>query len=201
MMKKFFLSKDLLKKLLVLSIGLYLVMPSSILILWLLVFGIFLALFRKNKVNFKNTLSNSTDILLSPVGGKVTAINDDRTIIEIKVPITGPYGLYMPFSAQVGMFEKFKEEDNKFTKNIKRYSVVLRSKLGATAALELISSSIATEVHVWVKTGDKARSRANFGYMPFGGKIKINLPTDSNILISVGDNIIAGSTILAGIKG
>ena len=163
--------------------------------------GIFLVLFRKNKVNFKNTLSNSTDILLSPVTGKVLSISDDRRIVEVKVPITGPYGLYMPFSAQIGMFEKLNDTDNKFTKNTKRYSVEFQSKLGATTVIDLVSSVFTTEAHVWVKTGDKARSRANFGYMPLGGKIKINLPTESNVLISVDDNVIAGSTILAGIKG
>jgi len=201
MMKKFFLSKDFIKKLLVLSLVVYFVMPGFITFLWILSIGIFLALFRKNKVNFKDTLANSTDILLSPVSGKVISISDDRSIIEIKLPLSGPYGLYMPFSAQVGMFEKFKSDDNKFTKNSKRYSVVFRSKLGSTTAIELFNSSFATEAHVWIKTGDKARSSANFGYMPLGGKIKINLPTESNILISIGESVIAGSTILAGIKG
>lgn len=201
MMKKFFLSKDFIKKIFVLTLVVYFIMPWSIVLLWTLSIMIFLALFRKNKVNFKNTLANSTDILLSPVSGNVISINDDRSVIEIKVPSLGPFGLYMPFSAQVGMFEKFEDEDNKFTRNSKRYNVIFRSKLGSATALEVFNSSLATEAHIWLKTGDKARSSANFGYMPLGGKIKINLPTESNVLISVGENVIAGSTILAGIKG
>ena len=200
MVKKFFLSKDFIKKLFVLTLICCFIMPISISFFCIISIIIFLTLFRKNKVNFKNTLANSTDILLSPVSGKAVNISDDKSVIEIKVPILGPFGLYMPFSAQVGMFEKY-EEGNKFTRNSKRYSVIFRSKLGSATALEVFNSSFATGAHIWLKTGDKARSSANFGYMPLGGKIKINLPAESNILISVGENVIAGSTILVGIKG
>lgn len=201
MASKFFFSKDFIKKLILLSFAILLILPASIFTICALGISLFLLLFRKNKVIFKNTPSNTTEIILSPVAGKVVAIATDKSFLEIKVPILGPYGLYMPLSAQVAMYENFQIEDKNFTKNAKQYSLVFRNKLGATTAVDISNSMFGTEAHVWLRTGDKARSSANFGYMPLGGVVKVNLPEESNLLVREGEKVLAGSTILAGIKG
>ena len=105
-MKRLFIKKDSFVKLVLLSFVFLLILPILYFFLWILFVALFLLLFRKNVISYKNSLSNTVDIVLSPVTGKVSEIieNEDGKFIKVNMPLWGPYGLFLPYSAEISDF-------------------------------------------------------------------------------------------------
>jgi hypothetical protein len=53
---------------------------------------------------------------------------------------------------------------------------------------------------LWVKSGDRGRGGACFGYYPFGGTLLIYLPAKSDILIFEKEKIFPGQSVIAATK-
>ena len=192
-------------------------LPSLFFISWV-IFVIILVVFRRPRVKYKDSVPNSTEIILSPVTGKVIdvtyqiknpqACEDFCNLIRISTSWIGPYGLYLPFSCEVNNYEE--QEGKKFwrgSKQIKNLSVIkknnilIENKLGHKLLIQLLRCSMGGDSQVWARPGDKARSAACFGYIPFGGTTLLTLPSNGDILVKIGDKVKAGETVIAGLKG
>lgn len=209
-MKRIFLKKDFVVKLTLLSFVFLIILPTTLFILWLLMAISFIFLFRKDKVTYKNSLSNAVDIVLAPVSGKISKITevDGQQIVRVVTPPWGPYGLYLPFSSEVigSQFIEGKKiwRGSKILKlqgDTERFSIEFQNKLGHKASIETYTCLVGGSADIWLRAGDKGRSSACFGYVPFGGSLVIKVPKDSELLVKENEKIKAGSTILAGIKG
>ncbi len=192
-MKKFFINSELFIKLCVLTFCVLLLLPFEWLLLWMSVISLCFIAFKKNKVLLNDSLSNSTDIYVAPVTGKVVSIDfkSEKVIYEIEMNSFTNFGLYLPCSAKVECIEK----------NGKNILIEFINKLNKTTRIIIKDSKFFTRPHIWPKVGDKGRVSANFGFVPFGGIVKVELDKDINQLVTVGDRVFAGSSPLAGIKG
>ena len=59
------------------------------------------------------------------------------------------------------------------------------------------SSRLVVFVEVDVDVGDEVKRGSRFGYIRFGSRVDIYLPSESRPLVSVGDRILAHTTALA----
>jgi len=216
-MKYFFIRKDVFIKFVIICIFAFGILPIGWAFLLTLLFGCYLVLFRRAKIRFQDTLSNTPDICLSPISGKVVAIYKDKesrefegkvSKIRILLPFWKSYGLYFPFSSQVEIVEHKAgvkiwrlAKIGDFTNIAKHYSVVLKNKLGHKVQIEIPQCKLGGETEVWIRPGDKARAAACFGYVPFGTYFDICFPNDSEILINENEKVYAGQTVLVGLKG
>lgn len=206
-----FLKKDFIFKLILVSIVFLLILPFAFFFLWSILLLCILLLFRRNQVAYKDSLANATDIVLSPVTGKVTGIITDQQgneYIRIRMHSLGPYGLYLPFSSEVQYRKKIEgkklwrgSKEVKPESSAERFLVEFKNKLGHITSVEVFSCLFAGKPDVWVITGDRGRSTACFGFIPFGGSVLVKIPYRSNLLVKIGDKVKGGCTILAGLKG
>jgi hypothetical protein len=211
MMKKFYIKKELLIKLILLSLIFLLLLPFSIFTFWLLLIGILFFLFRRNKVEYKDSLANAADIILAPLSGQVVAIDkdaDDHPRLRLSMPLIGPYGLFMPYSSEI-IHEQFINGEKYWRGinglcdkiNAERNILEFKNKLGDKLKMEIYNCVLGGSAEIWLKVGDKGRASACYGLVPFGGTVVITFPKETEILVKTNDSIQAGLTILAGFKG
>lgn len=209
-MKRTFLKKDFFIQLTLVSIFFLLILPGGYFFLWACIISFLMFLFRQNKISYKNSPSNAADIVLSPVTGRVTEIikNEQGQFIKINISFWGPYGFFLPFSSEVTNARKIegdkKWRGNKYENlkdNAERFFVEFQNKLGHKTVIEIFSCLLSGRVDIWLRAGDKGRSAACFGLLPFGGAIVIKIPENSDVVVSENEKVKAGSSILAGMKG
>jgi hypothetical protein len=211
MVKFTFLKKDILIKFALLSILLFFILPFTYFLIWIFLLSCYLFLFRRNTVTYKNSLSNTVDIILSPASGTVTGLvkdNDGNQYVKIRIPIWGPYGLYLPYSSEIHFTHS--QGDKKVWRGSTKVSpeslamrriVEFKNKLGHITTVEVFSCIFGKKPDIWLAAGDKGRSTACFGLLPFGGSILVKIPKGANLLINQYETVRAGFTILAGAKG
>jgi hypothetical protein len=209
-MNKFFISLSNTKKIIVLSFCIFLVFPFKYLLLWLVLLVAFFLVFKKNKVLLKDSLSNTIDILVSPLTGEVISVesNDKETKYFLKVSCFKNFGLYFPFSAVIGKIKNNQSKRIKgvyqkelATRDFRHTEVEFKNKLDVSVKIFIYHCMNNVKPHIWLKTGDKGRVSSNLGFMPFGGVVEIVTNNKCDQLVEVGDKVFAGSTPLAGFKG
>ncbi len=180
------------------------------------VFFSILALFsyRKKAISWKENLKSDGTVILSPVAGEIVQVRDyqdkdNNNFAEIRIVVKpGNYwGLHLPFSAEM---EYLKSQRGKFLarkdlalydlvsiETLTKTDLVLRSKSGLTANVTFIHSRFGRSPKIWMKSGDRGRGAACFGYYPFGGSIIIYIPKPCDVLIIKGEQLVPGHTVLA----
>lgn len=170
--------------------------------------------FRRSYIPYQDTVKSDGEIFLSPVFGQVCSIRkrvNAETEIRIAMPTFSPKGLYLPTSGEVsylkankgrkiarnsdekdfyGSFDEVAHTDLRFT------SKNLRQTL-----LRFVDSTMGIRPTIWLKSGDRGRGGACFGYYPFGGTLIIYLPSESDILVFEKERVVPGLTVIAAIKG
>ena len=68
---------------------------------------------------------------------------------------------------------------------------------GHTIVFKQIAGLIARRVVCWKKQGDLLRRGERIGLVRFGSRADLWLPSDSEILVKVGDHVKGGSSVLA----
>jgi hypothetical protein len=209
-MKRFFINSNNYHKLIIISFCILFLLPFKIFIFWSLLIAFVVSLFKKNKVLVKDALTNSIDIVVSPVTGTIKAIEIEKDHVKylIASPAFGNFGLYFPFSSTIDRFETQGGKNvhrvgrsNKISQNVDKIELSFVNRTGSRVGINIYRSLISGKPHIWPKVGDKGRVSSNFGFLPFGGLVEVIIPGESNQLVSNGEKVLSGSTPLAGFKG
>lgn len=212
-MKHFYIEKENFWKLLLISFAILSLLPFTFFFAWLCCLTLIFFLFRKNNSKHQDYIAYNNEVCLSPVDGRVIAIENReqgkyfQKVITLKMAIINPYGLLCPFDSEVESIENGDQvaAESWFAKNIAKSRVDckigFKNKLGFKSMLRIQKSPMFGFPKLWIRTGDKASAGACFGVIPYGGKIKIYFPTDISIAVEKGDRLKAGVTIIAGIRG
>ncbi len=216
-MKYFFIKKDVFIKIIIICIFAFGILPFWLAFLLFVCSSAYFVLFRRAKIRYQDALSNTPDICLSPISGKVIGIYKDEqskvfegktSKIRIELPLWKSYGLYFPFSSQVETVENVSgkkiwrwAKNGYFTNTAKHHSVVLKNKLGNRVHIQIPQCVVGGKSEIWIRPGDKARGAACFGYVPFGSVIDVCVSGESEILINKNEKVYAGQTVLVGLKG
>lgn len=191
-----FLSKSLQLRF-VISLGiLWFFGPLSWFFYLLIIFAIFFFLYRRTDPELIE-YDQKQNPLWAPVTGKVLKIkkNIEGKSIDVTFGISSlqPWGLYFPIEGEVGFISDMTKETEKFELNVMTNSY-------AEVKLKIKRNFYKQLPKTWVISGDRGLAAACFGYLAGGGKVKLSLPADVEILVVEGEDIVAGLTAIGTMK-
>jgi hypothetical protein len=219
MSRLFFLPAEITYSLLALLIYAFVKLPLSFEIPILLLSSLILFLFRRASIPYRDTVKNDGEIYLSPVHGRVASIRHSVSIIdypspchEVRIAISfwDEKGLYLPTSGEVTFLKANKGK--KLNRDLETHffygpvddlahtDLTLMSKNKLQTLMRFIDCNLGIRPTIWLKSGDRGRAGACFGYYPFGGTLLIYLPANSDVLVFENERLIPGQTVIAAIK-
>ena len=89
---------------------------------------------------------------------------------------------------------------DKASKDNERQLLSMKTSSGKTIAFVQIAGLVARRIICLAKEGDKFDAGQRFGWIRFGSRLDVYLPTDVEPLVCVGQTMIAGETILANLS-
>lgn len=174
-----------------------------------------LFLHRRRQVVWNENLKSDGELFLAPIDGEIVKIDsfideeDQKKYTEIRIN-TSHYrcwGLYLPFSSEMAYLKE--REGNSFPrselatlsvdeiKQMSRTDIILKTLAGANVHMRFIQCVNGRSPRIWMKSGDRGRGAACFGYYPFGGSLIVFVPDNSDVLVVEKEKIKAGRSVLA----
>ena len=109
-----------------------------------------------------------------------------------RVPIDGKISA---MSYRPGKF--FNASLDKASVDNERQSIKITTVKGQDIAFIQIAGLLARRIRCWAQIGDMMRAGERFGLIRFGSRVDIYLPEGVQPLVSIGQTVIAGETVLA----
>lgn len=152
--------------------------------------------------------------ILAPADGKVVVVEktveyeclkDERIQISI---FMSPLNVHICRIPAAGKIKYFKYHPGKYlvawhpkssTLN-ERTTMLLTLKDGLDIVVRQIAGIMARRIKYYIKKGDVVEQGAEFGFIRFGSRLDVFLPTDAEILVKPGMKARAGRTVLAEIS-
>lgn len=78
-----------------------------------------------------------------------------------------------------------------------RTTLVVKMSNGVEILFRQIAGAVARRIRCYVKEGQPLKQGQEFGFIKFGSRVDVFIPTNARITVSAGDKTIAGKTILA----
>ncbi|HEX7014668.1 MAG TPA: phosphatidylserine decarboxylase family protein [Cyclobacteriaceae bacterium] len=149
--------------------------------------------------------------ILAPADGRVVAIeeteereylNERRMLISIfmspinvhvnRLPVGGVVSFYRyhPGRYLVAWHPKSSTENERTT-------LAVRMTNGIEILVRQIAGAVARRIRCYVKEGQPVNQGQEFGFIKFGSRVDVFVPTGAHIRVAVGDKTVAGKTILA----
>jgi phosphatidylserine decarboxylase len=149
--------------------------------------------------------------VLTPADGKIIAIRNletgdnrlkDKSIkISIFMSVFNAHINRIPVTGRVsrlayhpGRF--FSANLDKASLHNENNVVTLETDNRKRIILVQIAGLIARRIVCWLKTGDYVYTGQRFGLIRFGSRLEVYLPPDTAILVSIGQKVKAGQTVL-----
>ena len=150
------------------------------------------------------------DAIVAPADGKVVVIeeinadeyfNDKRVQISIfmsplnvhvnRNPVSGEivYSKYHPGKYLVAWNPKSSTENE-------RHTVAYRTN-GKELLVKQIAGAVAKRIVNYLQPGEKVRQSSEMGFIKFGSRVDVLLPTDAHINVKIGDCVTGGVTVVA----
>ncbi len=85
------------------------------------------------------------------------------------------------------------------TKN-ERTTVVVESAAGPEVLFRQIAGAMARRIVWYVDEGDEVAQGEEFGFIKFGSRVDVFVPTDTEVLVNIGDKTKGGVTVIAKLK-
>lgn len=219
MKRFFFLPTEISYGLLALIAYAFWKMPLVYEIPVLLLTSLVLFVFRRSSVPYRDTLKNDGEIYLSPVHGKVESVRHSVSSLdypspchEVRISISfwDEKGLYLPTSGEATFLKATKGKKlhrrsptHVFYGSVDELShtdLTLSSKNKTATLMRFIDCTTGDRPAIWLKSGDRGRGGACFGYYPFGGTLLIYLPASSDVLVYEKEIVVPGQTVIAALK-
>lgn len=219
MKRLFFLPTEISYGLLALIIYAFWKLPLIYEIPVLLFTSLILFVFRRSSVPYRDTLKNDGEIFLSPTHGRVESVRHSVLSLdypspchEVRISLSfwDEKGLYLPTAGEATYLKASKG------KKIHRRSpthifygpveelahtdLTLTSKNQVGTLMRFIDCTTGQRPTIWLKSGDRGRGGACFGYYPFGGTLLIYLPASSDVLVYEKEIVVPGQTVIAALK-
>jgi phosphatidylserine decarboxylase len=145
-------------------------------------------------------------LIVSPADGKVVRVEregpapDSATQVSIFLSPLDVHINRSPISGEVtGVVYKqgaFHVATREIASVENEQNVVTLRGRHVTIVLRQIAGVLARRVVFWKKPGDRVTAGERVGLMKFGSRIDLLLPAEVEILVSVGDRVIGGSTVI-----
>lgn len=200
MKNKFFIHPEISKRLLALLLISFLV-SFKFFLAFLMFVALLYFLFRKTHIDEGKLRSSDNSILLAPISGNSSVkVSGGKARVTIKVGFFKGFGVSMPFDGEVNSYFETNESLTllKFLP-VRRTKIilVLKSKLFGETKFILMRTGFIFRPRIWVRSGDKGLVGAYLGFLPFGGKIVIEMKDTVKILTKNNNKAVALATLIA----
>jgi phosphatidylserine decarboxylase len=149
--------------------------------------------------------------ILAPADGKVVVVEktfEEECLKEERIQISifmSPVDVHVNRSPAAGQVKYFKYHPGKYLvawhpkSSImnERTTMVLTLKSGLDIVVRQIAGIMARRIKYYVREGDELEQGAEFGFIRFGSRLDVFLPTNATIMIQPGMKARAGRTVLA----
>ena len=174
-------------------------------ILWVL-FLLVLQFFRDPP----RVVPTAPDAVLCPVDGQVVKVEqtknpftqEDALLISVFMSI---FNVHCQRSPVDGIIEDVQYYPGKFlsadldkasTEN-ERNAVVAQLKDGTRITFVQVAGLVARRILCYVQKGDELKKGQRYGFIRFGSRVDVYLPTDATPCVTIGDKVLGTETILA----
>ena len=156
------------------------------------------------------TVPTLPDVVLSPADGQIVKVektvdpftNKDAILISVFMNI---FNVHCQRSPVEGTFEDVQYYPGKFlnadldkasTEN-ERNAVVMRLKDGQAITVVQVAGLVARRILCYVQKGDELSRGERYGFIRFGSRLDVYLPTDAEPCVTIGEKVLGTETILA----
>jgi phosphatidylserine decarboxylase len=148
--------------------------------------------------------------VVSPADGRIVAVERvedpyaQREALKISVfmNVFNVHSNRIPIGGEIRSVDYFPglfvnaDLDKASTQN-ERNAIVIHTDTGATVTAVQVAGLIARRILCYVKPLDSVEKGQRYGFIRFGSRVDVYLPTDSVPKVAIGDKVSASSTILA----
>lgn len=109
-----------------------------------------------------------------------------------RAPIAGTvaHSAYRPGAFLNASLDKASERNE-------RRSLRIETEGGQTIAVVQIAGLVARRILCWTEPGARLQTGERFGMIRFGSRLDVYLPPDTQVLVAIGQQVIAGETVIA----
>ncbi len=153
-------------------------------------------------------------LVISPADGVVQMIEPAAPPAELEMgnaPLTrisifmNVFNVHVNRAPADGRIEKLAYRQGKFlnasldkaSEHNERQSVRMKLADGRDIAFVQIAGLVARRILIWVEEGQKLGAGERFGLIRFGSRVDVYLPDGVSPLVCVGQNAVAGETVIA----
>lgn len=153
-------------------------------------------------------------LVISPADGVVQMIESAAPPAELEMgnaPLTrisifmNVFNVHVNRAPADGRIEKLAYRQGKFlnasldkaSEHNERQSVRMKLADGRDIAFVQIAGLVARRILIWVEEGQKLGAGERFGLIRFGSRVDVYLPDGVSPLVCVGQNAVAGETVIA----
>jgi len=148
--------------------------------------------------------------VVSPADGRIVAVERvedpyaQREALKISVfmNVFNVHSNRIPIGGEIKSVDYFPglfvnaDLDKASTQN-ERNAIVIHTESGATVTAVQVAGLIARRILCYVKPSETVEKGQRYGFIRFGSRVDVYLPTDSVPKVAIGDKVSASSTVLA----
>ncbi len=185
----------------------YLVLAVTI-ILYLTIVNFFRCPIRIFNGETSNTVVASAD-------GKVVVVEeveeneyfrDRRLMVSIFMSVTNVHANWFPVE---GIVKKVEHHDGNFHKawlpkastENERSTIVIQTPSGQEVLVRQVAGAVARRIVTYAHVDEECFIDEHLGFIKFGSRVDVYLPTDSEVLVSIGQKTIGNQTVIARLSG
>lgn len=149
-------------------------------------------------------------VAVSPADGRVIKVEtmrdpmtgEDRTTICVFMNVFNVHVNRMPVRGRIAGIRYFggkfiNASFDKASTDNERNTVQVEDSDGCTWTMVQIAGLIARRIICWGEQGDELARGQRFGLIKFGSRVDLYLPSEYAPVVTIGDKVFAGQTILA----
>lgn len=156
------------------------------------------------------TVPTLPDVVLSPADGQIVKVektidpftNKDAILISVFMNIFNVHCQRSPVEGTVEDVQyypgKFLNADlDKASTENERNALVMRLKDGQAITVVQVAGLVARRILCYVQKGDELSRGERYGFIRFGSRLDVYLPTDAEPCVTIGEKVLGTETILA----
>jgi len=153
-------------------------------------------------------------VVYAPADGKVVVIEEtteSEYLKEKRIQVSifmSPLNVHVNRSPLEGVVDYFKYHKGKYlvawhpksSTDNERTTTVIEATNGTKILLRQIAGAVARRIFFYPKEGESLKPGETFGFIRFGSRVDVFLPTNAEVLVKIGDKPVGGITELARLK-
>ena len=183
----------------------YIWIPATVLVASTIFYLLVVNFFRSPHRNFQGDIEN---VVVASADGKVVALEEvyepeylKCDCIQLSV-FMSPMNVHANWFPVDGEVVYYKHHPGRFmaaylpksSVENERSTVVIRTKEGQLVLMRQVAGAMARGIVTYARPGDEASIEDHMGFIKFGSRVDLYLPTSTSILVKLGDKTIGGIT-------